>query len=78
MVGAKGFEPSTSWSRTRRASQAALRPECASLTQFTRDCTRLQPLAVGISLGSARPKSSSFGGPRDKLLRTLPPGAYPG
>jgi|HubBroStandDraft_1064217.scaffolds.fasta_scaffold30138_2 hypothetical protein len=28
MVGAKGFEPSTSWSRTRRASQAALRPEC--------------------------------------------------
>src|SRR5579872_2864994 len=27
MVGAKGFEPSTSWSRTRRASQAALRPE---------------------------------------------------
>jgi hypothetical protein len=27
VVGAKGFEPSTSWSRTRRASQAALRPE---------------------------------------------------
>ena len=31
MVGAKGFEPSTSWSRTRRASQAALRPECYSV-----------------------------------------------
>jgi hypothetical protein len=30
MVGAKGFEPSTSWSRTRRASQAALRPETYS------------------------------------------------
>src|ERR1700688_4930076 len=30
MVGAKGFEPSTSWSRTRRASQAALRPESYS------------------------------------------------
>ena len=30
MVGAKGFEPSTSWSRTRRASQAALRPDCVS------------------------------------------------
>src|SRR6267378_682027 len=28
MVGANGFEPSTSWSRTRRASQAALRPDC--------------------------------------------------
>jgi hypothetical protein len=27
MVGASGFEPPTSWSRTRRASQAALRPE---------------------------------------------------
>ncbi len=27
VVGAKGFEPSTSWSRTRRASQAALRPD---------------------------------------------------
>jgi hypothetical protein len=29
VVGAKGFEPSTSWSRTRRASQAALRPDIA-------------------------------------------------
>jgi hypothetical protein len=29
VVGAKGFEPSTSWSRTRRASQAALRPDNA-------------------------------------------------
>ncbi len=28
LVGANGFEPSTSWSRTRRASQAALRPDC--------------------------------------------------
>src|SRR6266851_66971 len=32
VVGAKGFEPSTSWSRTRRASQAALRPD--DLQQF--------------------------------------------
>ena len=30
MVGANGFEPSTSWSRTRRASQAALRPDSVS------------------------------------------------
>ena len=28
MVGARGFEPPASWSRTRRASQAALRPDC--------------------------------------------------
>ena len=27
MVGARGFEPPASWSRTRRASQAALRPD---------------------------------------------------
>src|SRR5580700_5388792 len=27
MVGASGFEPPASWSRTRRASQAALRPD---------------------------------------------------
>ena len=32
VVGAKGFEPSTSWSRTRRASQAALRPDIARAT----------------------------------------------
>ena len=32
MVGAKGFEPSTSWSRTRRASQAALRPDKSTQT----------------------------------------------
>jgi hypothetical protein len=30
VVGAKGFEPSTSWSRTRRASQAALRPDMSA------------------------------------------------
>ena len=28
MVGASGFEPPTSWSRTRRSSQAEPRPDC--------------------------------------------------
>jgi hypothetical protein len=38
VVGAKGFEPSTSWSRTRRASQAALRPDIKpSHNKFTLD-----------------------------------------
>src|ERR1700729_2521255 len=32
MVGASGFEPPASWSRTRRASQAALRPEILKTT----------------------------------------------
>src|SRR5580698_5758803 len=32
VVGASGFEPPTSWSRTRRASQAALRPEILKTT----------------------------------------------
>ena len=27
MVGASGFEPPTSWSRTRRDNQASLRPD---------------------------------------------------
>ena len=27
VVGATGFEPATSWSRTKRSSQAELRPE---------------------------------------------------
>ena len=35
MVGASGFEPPTSWSRTRRASQAALRPELSNAEQST-------------------------------------------
>ena len=35
MVGANGFEPSTSWSRTRRASQAALRPDRLPLEEGT-------------------------------------------
>ena len=29
VVGAGGFEPPTSWSRTKRADQAAPRPDCA-------------------------------------------------
>jgi hypothetical protein len=36
LVGAKGFEPSTSWSRTRRASQAALRPDNRHTQQIIR------------------------------------------
>ena len=39
VVGAKGFEPSTSWSRTRRASQAALRPD---------NCSFIPNLPLGI------------------------------
>jgi hypothetical protein len=35
VVGANGFEPSTSWSRTRRASQAALRPESDFLPEMS-------------------------------------------
>jgi hypothetical protein len=48
LVGASGFEPPASWSRTRRASQAALRPECALIVQqFTLDCPQRQ-LARGL------------------------------
>src|SRR5947207_15248955 len=40
LVGANGFEPSTSWSRTRRASQAALRPDRQA--EFVRHKLRIQ------------------------------------
>src|SRR5215467_5077317 len=40
LVGANGFEPSTSWSRTRRASQAALRPDRQSSEQRNAPSTR--------------------------------------
>src|SRR5215467_4830439 len=39
MVGANGFEPSTSWSRTRRASQAALRPDRSAQSEATTPST---------------------------------------
>ncbi len=34
LVGASGFEPPTSWSRTRRSSQAEPRPESPSVTRL--------------------------------------------
>ena len=35
LVGASGFEPPTSWSRTRRSSQAEPRPEHLYITSFS-------------------------------------------
>ncbi len=37
MVGASGFEPPTSWSRTRRSSQAEPRPDKRSKNDFKRN-----------------------------------------
>jgi hypothetical protein len=34
MVGARGFEPPTSWSRTRRSSQAEPRPDGGELLSY--------------------------------------------
>jgi hypothetical protein len=34
MVGARGFEPPASWSRTRRSSQAEPRPEVSSVERI--------------------------------------------
>src|ERR1041385_8148092 len=42
LVGASGFEPPTSWSRTRRSSQAEPRPEC----RFTVSLTLLGALVL--------------------------------
>jgi hypothetical protein len=65
VVGAKGFEPSTSWSRTRRASQAALRPDTSHAKlqlQFKRGKTAYhtpscptRPLEPRCGLSQAKP-----------------------
>src|SRR6202022_926826 len=46
MVGAKGFEPSTSWSRTRRASQAALPPARSAKLEGKRE--RKSKVSIGV------------------------------
>jgi hypothetical protein len=51
MVGANGFEPSTSWSRTRRASQAALRPDKRLKEAFKRKL-RLAQLSRWVLAGN--------------------------
>src|ERR1700737_1585489 len=56
VVGAKGFEPSTSWSRTRRASQAALRPD--------RTCSAPQRLERNQNINKTPQPETSFEAPR--------------
>ena len=65
MVGAKGFEPSTSWSRTRRASQAALRPDTVRgnanslLKRFHDSISRTIPATGALHVKyAARPQGS--------------------
>src|SRR5271156_6268606 len=50
LVGASGFEPPTSWSRTRRSSQAEPRPDrcCRTSSEFTMDWSASQRLARGM------------------------------
>ena len=68
MVGAKGFEPSTSWSRTRRASQAALRPD--SEAEHRQKITRRD---LKNSTGLAGPASERI----PPILQGLMPGITP-
>src|SRR6266852_4556473 len=63
VVGAKGFEPSTSWSRTRRASQAALRPD--NTRSHGKSCIR------------AEHKNSTAHGPVPETLRESTSGPSP-
>ena len=57
MVGASGFEPPASWSRTRRASQAALRPDVThSGARKERPEWKIQnSIALRLNLESAPP-----------------------
>jgi hypothetical protein len=47
LIGATGFEPATSWSRTKRSSQAELRPV---FRQNDADSTLLPPLLLAVTL----------------------------
>ena len=46
MVGLPGFEPGTSCTPSKRASQAALQPEGSSLAQFARSMGKVAPWGV--------------------------------
>ncbi len=54
MVGARGFEPPASWSRTRRASQAALRPDAthSGVRGETPEWNTQNSIALRVSLES--------------------------
>jgi hypothetical protein len=77
VVGANGFEPSTSWSRTRRASQAALRPDGHANTESKQEIqlnTGSVPAERSFNVEEsahqkAAGKLSLSGGP---LIRTVP------
>src|SRR5262250_131446 len=47
VVGASGFEPPTSWSRTRRSSQAEPRPDSGPEHSSQRDFQNNTPVRVG-------------------------------
>src|SRR3954451_2688427 len=46
LVGARGFEPPTSWSRTRRSSQAEPRPVLHQFSNICRSVRRIIPAAL--------------------------------
>ena len=84
VVGAKGFEPSTSWSRTRRASQAALRPD--DLQRGKQLCCKgfleyhsLPTSATGLFSHCSRPNFGRGAGPivRGKVSSELAKYCFP-
>src|SRR5579871_4877238 len=54
MVGTAGFEPATSWSRTKRASQTALRPEPTFNSALPAGLTRDLPESFRDALAKLR------------------------
>ncbi len=67
MVGASGFEPPTSWSRTRRSSQAEPRPDCHGTNVVI---SRRSLVPIDLADHSARSTGLSHA-PTDKLGRTF-------
>jgi hypothetical protein len=68
MVGASGFEPPTSWSRTRRSSQAEPRPEgyngCRRKSCRNFRITQFSPLRIVLQVTRPGPIASAPVGPQ--------------
>jgi hypothetical protein len=54
MVGASGFEPPASWSRTRRASQAALRPDASCKGATYKFYATIHGIATAVEIATSR------------------------
>ena len=65
-VGATGFEPATSWSQTRRSSQAELRPAASDAAQLNQ-AREWQSSMVASRAAEGNAKAAGWPAPSDYL-----------